>query len=251
MLLGAQQMLRGLAVTVHEPVPGPELRDAITRNGWALEPTPPRSVGDVVLLAIKPQDFAGAAANLAPAVGPETLVISVLAGLSAKVIGEALGSRRVLRAMPNTPALIGAGVSGLWGTDALSEGDHRFARDFFGGLGMMVALPDEPALEALTAISGSGPAYVFLLVEALAEAGIREGLDPQISAAIARQTVIGAGALLAARSESPEQLRREVTSPKGVTAAAIAILQEAPGLHGLMADAVRAARQRAAELGAG
>ncbi len=249
MLLGARDMLRDFAVTVHDPAPGPELRGAAAEHGWALDPSAPGSAAHILLLAIKPQDFSRAVPTLIPAIGPETLVISVMAGLAAKLISEKLGTRRVLRAMPNIPALIGAGVSGLWGTDALTDSDHAFARQFFQGLGMIVELPDEPSLEALTAISGCGPAYVFLLAEALTAAGIGEGLSPEIAASIARQTIIGAGALLAARPHSPEHLRREVTSPNGVTAAAIARLQDAPGLAGLMTEAVRAARRRAAELG--
>lgn len=249
LLLGAREMLGTFAVTVHDPAAGAELRTAAGHQGWRLETTPPEQPAHVLLLAIKPQDFAGAAAGLRRAIGPETLVISVMAGLPGQSIGKRLGTNRVLRAMPNTPALIGAGVSGLWGTDALTDADRDFARRFFTGLGMTVELPDEPSLEALTAISGCGPAYVFLLAEALAAAGVGEGLSPEIATSIARQTIIGAGALLAARTDSPEHLRREVTSPNGVTAAAIARLQDAPGLAGLMADAVGAARRRAAELG--
>lgn len=199
-----------------------------------------------VVLAVKPAD-AEPACDLAVRSGARR-VLSIMAGVPIRSIESWTGSRlSVLRAMPNTPALVGAGVSALAGGTLTSEEDMQWAEKLLGAVGTVVRV-DEGDLDAVTGLSGSGPAYIFRVVEVLAEAGARAGLSSETSRVLARQTVIGAGRLLAESDEEPATLRAQVTSPGGTTEAGLAVL-EARGLATAFYDAVEAASKRSRQLG--
>ena len=202
-----------------------------------------------VVLAVKPAD-AEEACRLA--VPPTALrVLSIMAGVTTGAIESWLEwvhpSPAVLRAMPNTPALVGAGISALAGGGRASEEDFAWAEELLEAVGTVVRV-DEADLDAVTGLSGSGPAYVFLLVEMLQRAGVRAGLDPGTSQELARRTLVGAARLLEGSSEDPEELRAQVTSPGGTTEAGVEILLSR-GVEEAFAEAVLAATRRSRELG--
>jgi len=206
-----------------------------------------------VLLAVKPQVFPDVAADVADRFAdgrPARTVVSILAGTTADAISTALGpAARVVRTMPNTPAQVRRGATAIAGHTTATAADLDFARELFGAVGVTVDLPED-LIDAFTGVAGSGPAYVFLLAEALAEAGEAVGLDAETAAKIARATVAGAGALLDADPRTAAELRQAVTSRKGTTAAALDSF-EAGGLRSLVERAVTAARDRGRELGRG
>ena len=154
-----------------------------------------------------------------------------------------------MRAMPNTPGAIGKGISALYAPANIRTADRKLAQRLLAALGETLWVTRESLIDAVTAVSGSGPAYVFLLAEALAEAARAEGLPPSAANRLARATITGAGALLEADERDPAELRKDVTSPGGTTEAALRVLLASDGLKPLIARAVRAARQRANELG--
>jgi pyrroline-5-carboxylate reductase len=198
------------------------------------------------VLAVKPGDVAGAARAVADA-GAER-ILSVAAGVSTRAIEAAAGRELpVIRAMPNTPALVGAGASAISAGTAAGEEDLVWAEGILGAVGDVVRVP-ETALDAVTGVSGSGPAYVFLVAEALADAGVREGLPRDVAEALAFQTLLGAARLLRETGDPPAQLRAAVTSPGGTTAAGLAEL-ERHGVRAAFLDAVSAATARSRELG--
>lgn len=203
----------------------------------------------VLVLAVKPQVMGEVLPELRPTVGPHTLILSIAAGIPIALIGEALGTERIIRAMPNTPAQIGKGISGAVAGPGLKPGDREIAESLLGAAGKLLWFGEEGHLDAVTAVSGSGPAYVFHLVEALAAAGERQGLTGDDAMSLARETIIGAAALMAADPQPVSVLRENVTSPKGTTAAALAVLMGPGGLGALMDRVVAAARQRSEELG--
>ena len=201
-----------------------------------------------VVLAVKPAD-AESACEMAVQSGA-TRVLSIMAGVTTKALDSWLANdAAVMRAMPNTPALVGAGASALAGGPRASKSDLDWAESVLCSVGTVVRV-DEECLDAVTGLSGSGPAYVFLVVEALALAGAEAGLSRETSRALARQTVVGAGRLLADSDEEPETLRMQVTSPGGTTEAGLAVL-ESEGLVEMFSAAVEAATRRSAELGGG
>lgn len=202
----------------------------------------------VLVLAVKPQIIKQVMAELAPAVGPHTLVLSIAAGIPIATIASALPTERIARAMPNTPAQVGKGISGVVG-HRITAADRDVADALLSAAGQVVWFETEARLDAVTAVSGSGPAYVFYLVESLAEAGMRQGLEPGQAMQLARQTIVGAAALMEADPSSASQLRENVTSPKGTTYAALQVLMAPDGLEQLMDRAVTAARRRSEELG--
>jgi pyrroline-5-carboxylate reductase len=203
---------------------------------------------DIVVLATKPQTFPKLLPDLSEAVSDETLVISIAAGISTQVIEQALPAGvRVIRTMPNTPALVGAGATAIAaGTHATSE-DLSAAQTLFQSVGTVVKLA-EADIDAVTGLSGSGPAYVFAMVEALRDAGVDVGLSEETAAKLAAQTVYGAAKLLVESGESPEALREKVTSPGGTTAAGLQALGTAGFAEAVLA-AIRAATARSLELG--
>lgn len=202
---------------------------------------------EVVVVAVKPGDVPGLLSQIAGRIRPHQVVVSLAAGVPIKVFEQELGEVPVIRAMPNTPALVGEGVTGMAVGRHAREEDVAKACAVLEAVGT-VQLLDEPLLDAVTAVSGTGPAYVFLLAEALIEAAIREGLPRDIAEEFVHQTIRGAGHLLTETGQGAAQLRAQVTSPGGTTAAAVHVLEER-GFRALVEDAVRAAAQRSRELG--
>jgi len=202
----------------------------------------------VVVLAIKPQAFTQALPSVATALVPETLLVSIAAGISTRMIEEAAppGSR-VIRTMPNTPALVGAGATAIAAGTHATEADLALAETLFRSVGISVRVP-EAQIDAVTGLSGSGPAYVFAMIEALRDAGVREGLPEETALRLASQTVFGAARLLLDEGEPPEVLRNRVTSPGGTTRAGLDALAQA-GFADAIVGAVRAATRRSVELG--
>jgi pyrroline-5-carboxylate reductase len=238
------------SVTILDPHPSPAL-GALFDAGVRQAATAPDELQDVVILAVKPQVLAEAVAPLRASLKDETLVISVAAGRTIAFIEEKLGTRPVVRAMPNTPALIGRGITGAYANERVTPGLRATATDLLQACGPVEWVRSEDDIDRVTAVSGSGPAYVFLLAEALAEAGVKAGLDPELAMRLARHTVAGAGELMIRSDDPPSQLRRNVTSPKGTTEAALGVLMAEDGLKPLMTKAVAAARDRAIELSKG
>lgn len=242
---------RGLepaGVTVLDPSPPDEVRGLLESRGIALNPADLPDAR-VAVLAVKPQILDGVLEKLAPRLGPGTLVLSIAAGKTIEGLAARLGAPRpIVRAMPNTPAAIGRGMSVLVANDAATPAQNALAEALLAAVGVVEWVGDEALLDAVTAVSGSGPAYVFLLAECLAEAGRAAGLPQDLSERLARETVSGAGALLAASELPAARLRENVTSPGGTTAAALAVLMGEPGLQALMSEAVRAATRRSEAL---
>lgn len=210
--------------------------------------TPLGILTHVMVLAVKPQVMKQVMAEIQPAVGPHTLVLSIAAGIALKTLANGLFTERVVRAMPNTPAQIGKGITGAVGLH-ITEGDQEVTNALLRAAGAVMWFDTESKLDAVTAVSGSGPAYVFYMVEALAVAAMRQGLDPGQAMQLARQTVVGAAALMEADPRPVSVLRENVTSPKGTTAAALQVLMGPDGLERLLDRAVLAARMRGEELG--
>ena len=239
----------GGAVSVVEPRPSPELVSTCAARGVALNPVSP-APAEILVVCVKPQMLAEAALGLRPLAGPRTLVVSVVAGKTIAALRAAFpDARAIVRAMPNTPAAVGRGATGLCGGPGVDAADRASVSALFEAVGVTAWVADEDAIDAVTALSGSGPAYVFHMVEAMAAAGVALGLPAETAAKFARATVEGAGALLAAEpATAPETLRRNVTSPGGTTAAALDVLMAGDGLGALMARATAAAKARAGEL---
>ena len=204
----------------------------------------------MLVLAVKPQSLDQVAPGIAAMTSARTLVLSVLAGKTvANLTARLPQAHAVVRAMPNLPAAIGRGVTAGFANANVSGEQRGWCERLLGAVGAFYWVDDESAIDAVTAISGSGPAYVFALTEALAAAAERLGLEPELSMGLARGTVEGAAELMRRDgSTSPETLRRNVTSPGGTTAAALAVLQSPGGLEDLMIKATAAARARAAEM---
>ncbi|MBS3734338.1 MAG: pyrroline-5-carboxylate reductase [Phycisphaerae bacterium] len=201
-----------------------------------------------VLLAVKPQILGQVCQAVAEHMRPDATVMSIAAGVPTRAIDEHLGGRgRIVRVMPNTPMLVGVGAAALAGGPRAEDDDVRWAEGLFAASGSTVVLA-EPLLDAVTAVSGSGPAYVFYLVEAMIEAGVEEGLPAETARLLAVQTCAGAAALLDKTGEAPETLRHRVTSPGGTTEQAIAAL-DADAVKDALVRAVRAAAERSRDLG--
>jgi pyrroline-5-carboxylate reductase len=229
---------------------GEVLAQLAKKHGFAAAASNLEAVGnaDVVVLSIKPQVFPTVLPELAPALARDPLVISIAAGVPLAAIEAWLGANvRVVRAMPNTPALVAVGATAIAAGARATDDDMRIAEAVFSAVGLVKRV-EERFMNAVTALSGSGPAYVYLLAEAMTEAGIAAGLPAEVAAALATQTVAGAGKLLGQSSDPPATLRRNVTSPGGTTHAAIEIF-EAGALRELVTKAVLAATKRGAELG--
>ena len=211
-------------------------------------PMPAEGTPDIVVLADKPQVWQRAAAGLVDRTGPRTMIVSIMAGVPVVALRARWPDAVLARAMPNTPARLGQGITGLF-VDGGGSDDRRRLTELFAAAGETVWLDDEGDFDALTAMSGSGPAYVFTFIEALAAAGEAAGLSPGLAARLAAVTVTGAAALAAEGKASPAALRVAVTSPNGTTAAGLAVLQ--PRLDGLLRETVAAARSRSQALGRG
>jgi pyrroline-5-carboxylate reductase len=234
-------------VVVIEPTPSDDIR-ALVAKGIRLNP-PARDAGGAATLvvALKPQMFGEAGAMLKPLAGPTTLVVSIMAGTPIASIAEVCGGM-VVRAMPNTPAAIGRGITVAVAANNVSDAQRAVADALLRATGSVEWIDDEKLMDAVTAVSGSGPAYVFLLAEELARAGVEAGLPPELATKLARETVAGSGELLH-RSEAPSAtLRQNVTSPGGTTAAALDVLMGPNGMQSLLIRAVAAATRRSKEL---
>ena len=240
----------GLTLTVVEPHFDPELERALDAVGAVLNPPDP-GPADVLVLAVKPQQFREAVASAKGFVGPDTRVLSVMAGVTLDTLARELGATRIVRCVPNTPGRIGRGVTAYVASQACTGEDRQLFEQLLEPLGVIEPLTAERLLDAVTAVSGSGPAYVFLLAEVLAAAAEQEGLDKEVAMRLASRTVAGAGALMLETGESAGALRKQVTSPHGTTEAALDVLGAADGLGPLLRRAVAAAAKRSRELGKG
>ncbi len=237
-------------VAVLDPYAGPAIVALCEAKGVRLNP-PRESLApaDALVLAIKPQSFEAAAPDIAPWVGPDTLVLSIMAGKTMRDIAARLPATAIIRAMPNTPASVGRGITGVAASPATTPAQRALADALLRAIGQVEWVETEELIDAVTAVSGSGPAYVFHLVECMAVAGVAAGLPEDIAMRLARATVEGSGELLHRDASTPAaQLRANVTSPGGTTAAALDVLMAPDGLARLMRRAIEAARRRAGEL---
>lgn len=201
-----------------------------------------------IVMAIKPQMMAASLPKLKELVQRETLIISIAAGTTIAAYEEHFGDVGIIRSMPNTPAAIGKGISGVVANTKAKSEDKAVAERLLGAIGEVVWVESEGLIDSVTAVSGSGPAYVFYFVEALAAAGVKNGLSENVAMKLARQTIIGAGALLEESGDSATELRKKVTSPQGTTAAALNVLMADDGLAPVIDRAVTAAKRRSKEL---
>jgi pyrroline-5-carboxylate reductase len=241
------QGLDAKCVAVIEPHPSDEITALVTK-GIRINPSS-KDVGAVATLvvALKPQMFREAEAMLRSFSGPSTLVVSIMAGATIASIEQVCGGS-VVRAMPNTPAAIGRGITVAVAAKNVSAGQRAVADALLRATGSVEWTDDENLMDAVTAVSGSGPAYIFLLAEELARAGVEAGLPVELATKLARETVAGSGELLR-RSELPSAtLRQNVTSPGGTTAAALEVLMGPDGMQSLLTRAVAAATRRGKEL---
>ena len=243
---------RGLdpqAVIAIDPAPLPESRTLLNGAGIAPVATPPTQVkARVIVIAVKPQIIAAVLPGLRPLVGPQTLALSIAAGVPLAKLAGGIGRAAIVRAMPNTPAQVGRGITAAVADAGVDDTLKALATELLAAVGEVVWVADEGLMDAVTAVSGSGPAYVFLLTECLAEAAVAAGLPRDIAERLARETVTGSAELLHASELAPAQLRENVTSPKGTTAAALEVLMAPEGLSGLLKRAVAAAKRRSEEL---
>jgi pyrroline-5-carboxylate reductase len=237
--------LEAKRVVVIEPAPSAEI-SALATKGIRLNPKDAGPI-ETLVIAVKPQSFREAGAMLKLHVRPSTMVVSIMAGTTMKALQEVCGGA-VVRAMPNTPAAIGRGITVAVAAGNVSAGQRATADALLRATGAVEWVNDEALMDAVTAVSGSGPAYVFLLAEELARAGVAAGLPEALATRLARETVAGSGELLH-RSDLPSAtLRQNVTSPGGTTAAALEVLMAKDGLQPLMTRAIAAATARSKEL---
>jgi pyrroline-5-carboxylate reductase len=248
LLSGWGDKMRGaVRVTVVDPVK-PKTRHAMAFR-WleSLATLPGSYMPEAVVLAVKPQSMDAVLKELAKRKGWEdTLYLSIAAGKDMEYFRYHLGAHAlVVRVMPNTPALIGKAISGLYASAQVNEIGCEWAEKLMRAVGETVWLEEESQMDAFTAVAGSGPAYLYALIEALTQAGVDAGLAPAVAALAARTTIQGAAALSAQSEDAVEVLRGQVTSPGGTTEAALEVLLQRKGLHMLMSQAVQAAIKRA------
>ena len=227
LLFGLRRGEKPRRLIVVEPQPAPAVVALCGEEGWELAGAVDGGAApaDALVLAIKPQMLEAAAPALRPLAGKGTLVLSILAGKRVADLAARIPAGAFVRAMPNTPAAIGRGVSGAFADAAVTPRQHALAEALLAAAGTVEWVEHEALIDAVTAVSGSGPAYVFYLAECLAAAGVEAGLPEALSTRLARATLCGAGELLHRSSEiSPQTLRENVTSPGGTTAAALSVL---------------------------
>ncbi len=242
-------LARGLnprKITVIEPQPVMAIK-ALARRGLKLNPKKPAPAA-VVVVAVKPQSAPQALPPLAAYVGKATLVLSIMAGRTIGFLGQHFPGAAIVRAMPNTPAAIGRGVTVAVANAKVSARQRKQASDLLAAIGSVEWVNDEALMDAVTATSGSGPAYVFLLAEAMTQGAIAAGLPADLAARLARETVAGAGELLRRSPLDAATLRQNVTSPGGTTAAALEVLMGLGGFDALLTKAIAAATRRGREL---
>lgn len=225
----------GEAIVVADPAVDEGARARWQPKGVRLSGGAPEALAPaVVVLAVKPQVMAGVLPAVRPLRREDTLALSVAAGITLETLEDGLGGGPIVRSIPNTPAQIGRGVTVAVANEAVGEHGRAAVAELLSAVGTVHFIDDEAAMDAVTAVSGSGPAYVFHLVECMATAGSAAGLPADLATALARETVAGAAALMAESGESAETLRRNVTSPNGTTQAALDVLIAEPGLKDLM-----------------
>ena len=252
----AEALVRGLLaskatsakqMTVSEPRPG-RRRTLGRKYGVAVTADNSQAAAaSIVVFAVKPQVIDAVCGALGP-LPAKTLVLSIAAGVRLARLEKSLGPRvRLVRVMPNTPALIGSGISVYYPGPRVTGADRRYVKALLGAVGSVVEIRDEKLMDTVTGLSGSGPAYVYLVIDALAKGGEKMGLSRELALRLAAETVVGAGQMVAAGVESPEALIRAVSSPGGTTVAGLAVLNDARVEHAFRA-AVQAATRRAREL---
>jgi pyrroline-5-carboxylate reductase len=236
-------------VAVFEPQPSEQVL-GLARKGLSLNP-PKDAITNfaAVIVAVKPQTAPEIAAGLVALATANTLVLSIMAGRTLGFLQHALPRAAIVRAMPNTPGSIGRGITVAVANARVTAAQRELAVSLLAALGTVEWVNDESLMDAVTAVSGSGPAYVFLLAEALAKAGVASGLPAPLADRLARETVAGAGELLHRSNLDAASLRKNVTSPGGTTASALEVLLASDGLEPLMRRAVAAATRRSRELG--
>jgi pyrroline-5-carboxylate reductase len=235
-------------ITIIEPQPSPQIA-ALAPRGLRLNPAAPSVRAEAVVIAVKPQTAPQALAQIGGLVAHDTVVVSIMAGRTLGFLAAALPpGTAIVRAMPNTPAAIGRGITVAVPNAQVTPAQRDLAHRLLAATGAVEWIADEGLMDAVTAVSGSGPAYVFLLAESLARAGEKAGLPAPLAASLARATVSGAGELLHRSTLDVEMLRHNVTSPGGTTAAALDVLMAADGLDPVMERAVAAATRRSRAL---
>ncbi|MGK6312417.1 pyrroline-5-carboxylate reductase [Neorhizobium sp. DT-125] len=240
----------GASITVVDPSPSETMKVAIADAGARhVSSVPEGLAADILFLAVKPQLMDAVLPPLKPVVGADTVVVSVAAGKTLAYLKSHFGDAGMVRAMPNTPAMIGRGVTGAYANPKVTDAQRNAVQSLLRVSGPVEWVAGEADIDAVTAVSGSGPAYVFYLVECMAEAGRKAGLPADLAMRLARETVSGAGELLHQSSEDAARLRQNVTSPGGTTAAALSVLMAENGMQPLFDKAIAAARKRAEELG--
>ncbi len=220
--------------------------EVLQENRVLVNPRTPEKC-DILFIGIKPQTFKEIVSEISGFCHSDTLIVSIMAGINVASL-SALGAKRIFRVMPNTPGQIGEGISGLFGNEFCLESDYAIANELLAPLGEIVRLHNESEIDMVTAVSGSGPAYVFLLAEAMAKAGEKIGLEAQIAHKLALSTINGAAQLMLKSNETPAVLRKNVTSPNGTTQAALEVLMKEQGIEYLLEKAIIAAFERAKEL---
>ncbi len=238
----------GSAVTIVDPYVSSHVQSLSLEYGCSVNPKVQAGPQDIIVLAVKPQMLASV--DLNNAVGKDTLVVSIMAGKTiSNIQSQTPQVQAVIRAMPNTPASIGKGISGAFASPSVSKIQKELVQRLLGAVGNVEWLEKESDIDAVTAVSGSGPAYIFYMVECMAKAGEAVGLAPAIAMRLARATVEGAGYLLDfEKNQSASDLRVNVTSPNGTTAAALDVLMAEEGLEKLIIRTILAAKGRAGEL---
>jgi pyrroline-5-carboxylate reductase len=234
-------------IVVMEPQPTVSI-EALSARGLRINPDPASICPDAIVIAVKPQIAPEIMPNLASMMLASTIVVSIMAGRTIAFLADALPHAAIVRAMPNTPAAIGRGITVAVPNSRVSPAQRQLADALLTAAGAVEWIDDEALMDAVTAVSGSGPAYVFLLTESLARAGEKAGLPAELAARLARATVAGSGELLHRSPTEAAILRQNVTSPGGTTAAALDVLMAPDGLDPLMERAVAAATRRGREL---
>ncbi|WP_267550004.1 pyrroline-5-carboxylate reductase [Rhizobium rhizogenes] len=239
----------GSSVIVVDPNPSEPMRKMIADAGASHVTGVPAGVtAGVLFIAVKPQMMDAVLPPLKATVGDNTVVVSIAAGKTLAALEAHLGEAPMVRAMPNTPAMVGRGVTGAFANDRVAESQRQLVQNLLKVSGPVEWVPGEADIDSVTAVSGSGPAYVFYLVECMAEAGRKLGLQADLAMRLARETVAGAGELLHQSPDDAARLRQNVTSPGGTTAAALGVLMAEDGMQPLFDAALEAARKRAQEL---
>lgn len=259
--IGAGQMARALArgfvdaglvaatkITAFDPVPSAldDFASLVAGSRLAKDNAGVAAVSDVLILAVKPQNMSGVMDELRPVEGGK-LFISIAAGVSLARLSAGLGSQRVVRVMPNTPCLVGKGAAGYALGSGATQADSVLVGQLLSAVGIAFQLKEE-LLDAVTGLSGSGPAYVFTIIEALSDGGVRVGLPRDVATSLAAQTVLGSAAMVVASKEHPAVLKDRVASPGGTTIAGLQVLEDR-GLRASLIAAVEVATRRSRELG--